>query len=36
MSTKDKIIVALDLESCEKALSLVENLDGHATFYKIG
>ncbi len=36
MSIEDKIIVALDLESCEKALSLVERLGGHANFFKIG
>ena len=36
MSTKDKIIVALDVESCDRALSLVESLDGHANFFKIG
>ena len=36
MSIKDKIIVALDVESCDRALSLVESLDGHANFFKIG
>ena len=36
MSTKDKIIVALDVKSCDRALSLVESLDGHANFFKIG
>ena len=36
MTTKDKIIVALDVESCDRALSLVESLDGHANFFKIG
>ena len=36
MSPKDKIIVALDVESCDKALSLVESLDGQANFFKIG
>ena len=36
MSTKDKIIVALDVESCDEALSLIECLDGHANFFKIG
>jgi len=36
MSNKDKIIVALDFESCDKALALVESLDGYANFFKIG
>ncbi len=36
MNTKDKIIVALDVESCDKAITLVERLDGHANFFKIG
>ena len=36
MSTKDKIIVALDVESCDKARSIVKRLDGHANFFKIG
>ena len=36
MSTKDKIIVALDVDSCDKARSIVERLDGHANFFKIG
>ena len=36
MSTRDKIIVALDFESCDKALALVESLDGYANFFKIG
>ena len=36
MSTKDKIIVALDVESCDKARSVVESLDGHVNFFKIG
>ena len=36
MSTKDKIIVALDVESCDKARSIVERLEGHANFFKIG
>ena len=36
MSRKDKIIVALDVESCDKARSVVESLDGHANFFKIG
>ncbi len=36
MSTKDKIIVALDVESCDKARSILERLDGHANFFKIG
>jgi len=36
MSTKDKIIVALDVNSCDKARSIVESLDGHANFFKIG
>ena len=36
MSTKDKIIVALDVDSCEKARSIVKALDGHANFFKIG
>jgi orotidine-5'-phosphate decarboxylase len=36
MSTKDKIIVALDVDSCEKARYIVERLDGHANFFKIG
>ena len=31
-----KIIVALDFESCDKALALVESLDGYANFFKIG
>ena len=36
MSTKDKIIVALDVDSCDKARSIVESLNGHANFFKIG
>ena len=36
MSTKDKIIVALDVDSCDKARSIVKTLDGHANFFKIG
>ena len=36
MSTKDKIIVALDVDSCDKACSIVESLDGHANFFKVG
>ena len=36
MSIKDKIIVALDVESCDSALSLVDSLGGHANFFKIG
>ena len=36
MSTKDKIIVALDVENCDKARSIVERLDGNANFFKIG
>ena len=36
MKNKDKIIVALDFESCDKALALVESLDGYANFFKIG
>ena len=36
MSTTDKIIVALDVESCDKARSVVESLNGHANFFKIG
>ena len=36
MRTKDKIIVALDVDSCDKAHSIVESLDGHANFFKIG
>ena len=36
MSTKDKIIVALDVDSCNKARSIVERLEGHANFFKIG
>jgi len=36
MSTKDKIIVALDVDSCDRARSIVESLDGHANFFKIG
>ena len=36
MSTKDKIIVALDVDSCDKARSIVERLEGHANFFKIG
>ena len=36
MNSKDKIIVALDVESCDKARSIVEILDGHANFFKIG
>ena len=36
MSDRDKIIVALDVESCDKALMLVESLDGYANFFKIG
>ena len=36
MSTKDKIIVALDVDSCDKARSIVKRLDGHANFFKIG
>ena len=33
---KDKIIVALDVETCDKARSVVQSLDGHANFFKIG
>ena len=36
MSTKDKIIVALDVDSCDEARSIVKRLDGHANFFKIG
>ena len=36
MNSKDKIIVALDVESCDKARSIVESLNGHANFFKIG
>ena len=36
MSTKDRIIVALDVDSCDKARSIVKRLDGHANFFKIG
>ena len=36
MSTKNKIIVALDVDSCDKARSIVERLEGHANFFKIG
>ena len=36
MSTKDKIIVALDVDSCDKARSIVKRLDGRANFFKIG
>ena len=36
MSTRDKIIVALDVATCDRALSLVESLEGHANFFKIG
>ena len=36
MKMKDKIIVALDVESCDKARSVIESLDGHANFFKIG
>ena len=36
MTLKDKIIVALDVESCDKALTIVERLNGHANFFKIG
>tara|TARA_Y100001968_G_scaffold310107_1_gene330711 strand:- start:850 stop:1545 length:696 start_codon:yes stop_codon:yes gene_type:complete len=36
MSPKDKIIIALDVDSCDKARSIVESLDGHANFFKIG
>ena len=36
MSIKDKIIVALDVDSCDKARSIVERLEGHANFFKIG
>ena len=36
MSVKDKIIVALDVESCNDALTLVERLGDHANFLKIG
>ena len=36
MSTKDKIIVALDVDSCDRARSIVGSLDGHANFFKIG
>ena len=36
MRTKDKIIVALDVDNCDKARSIVESLDGHANFFKIG
>ena len=36
MRTKDKIIVALDVDNCDKARFIVESLDGHANFFKIG
>ena len=36
MSIKDKIIVALDVDSYDKAHSLIKALDGHANFFKIG
>ena len=36
MNTKDKIIVALDVESCNEARSIVKSLVGHANFFKIG
>jgi orotidine-5'-phosphate decarboxylase len=36
MRNKDKIIVALDFDTCDKALALVESLDGYANFFKIG
>ena len=36
MGNKDNIIVALDFESCDKALAHVERLDGYANFFKIG
>ena len=36
MKTKDKIIIALDVDSCDKARTIVEKLDGHANFFKIG
>ena len=36
MNTKDKIIVALDVDSCDKARSIVDRLNGHANFFKIG
>ena len=36
MSIKDKVIVALDVDSCDEARSIVESLDGHANFFKIG
>ena len=36
MGTKEKIIVALDVDSCDKARSIVERLGGHANFFKIG
>ena len=36
MGIKDKIIVALDVETCDNALSLVESLNGYANFFKIG
>ena len=36
MNIKDKIIVALDVESCDSALSIAKSLGGHANFFKIG
>lgn len=36
MGNKDKIIIALDVQSCDSALSLFERLNSHANFFKIG
>ena len=36
MNTKDKLIIALDFPTAEKAVELVEKLGDEATFYKVG
>ena len=36
MKIKEKIIVALDLETSDEAMDIVCKLDGHANFFKIG
>ena len=34
--SEEKIIVALDLDNCDMAMELVNKLEGHAKFFKIG
>ena len=36
MRNEEKIIVALDLDNCDMAMELVNKLEGHAKFFKIG